>query len=75
MSACLRAVERGKLGAPPTLQASHLWAVLAGHRADLQAEAVWRTLSQLERWRRSRLAADLTAELTLPSRLLSGITR
>eukprot|EP00969_Alexandrium_andersonii_P359061 15452358-Alexandrium_andersonii.AAC.1 len=75
MSACLRAVEQGKLGAPPTLQAPHLWAVVAGHRADLQAEAVWRTLSQLARWRRSRLVAGPMAELTLPSRLLSGISR
>eukprot|EP00969_Alexandrium_andersonii_P291823 12897485-Alexandrium_andersonii.AAC.1 len=39
MSSCLRAVEHGKLGSPPTLQAPHLWAIMAGHRTDLQAEA------------------------------------
>eukprot|EP00969_Alexandrium_andersonii_P131232 5803216-Alexandrium_andersonii.AAC.1 len=52
-----------------------LWAVVAGHRTDLQAEAVWRTLSQLARRRRARLAAEPAAELSLPTRLLAGISR
>eukprot|EP00969_Alexandrium_andersonii_P043035 1888035-Alexandrium_andersonii.AAC.1 len=75
MSTCLRAVEHGKLGSPPSLQAPHLWAVIAGHRTDLQAEAVWRTLSQLSRWRRARRASGADGEPTAPARLLSGISR